>query len=603
MTNFLRTILTGLSAMTVLFSCSQKTIIPEEPEPQKDIEATGVSVSPDKCTLKVGETVQLTAVITPKGAVAPALQWTSLRTANAKVDENGLVTALQEGTAQIRVATKDMKLYAHCTVTIEKADDPNPDPDPNPNPDPDPNPNPDPDPVTPTVYRTWEDTGVDLPDYPSYNKVSALSDFPRIDITWSSPSQRIAEGEYTWVEGTVRFRDPKGMYKGTNATDYEYDSKVLKMKIRGRGNTTWNAEGGIKRPYKIKLEEHRKVFGMKGDKDWILLADVQDPTLLRNAVALRISRMVSMPWSPKYRAAEVYFNGQYGGCYLLVESKEVDRENKIPITVVGPGETDGGYLLEIDNKGDYDRYFRTTTFQKKIKFKDPDFGDVNSPDNSADAQAQMEYIKGYVNEVERLLKNRSFDPETGYQSMLDLYTFIGNYIVHELTMNVDGGMRLSTYFAKDKDTKLFMPMVWDFDLSLGNCSYIGSDFNLPYGQDGPEGWFIKIRGGSFENGDYDGSRKSYYQYLFEDPVFVAALKERWNLVKPRLDKIPGFIDKMTEYNKLAYDHNVSGGKNPRATRSYYNPPDNFRNWSEAVTYMKDFYTQRLAWLDTAINAL
>ena len=170
-------------------------------------------------------------------------------------------------------------------------------------------------------------------------------------------------------------------------------------------------------------------------------------------------------------------------------------------------------------------------------------------------------------------------------------------------MNVDGGMRLSTYFAKDKDTKLFMPMVWDFDLSLGNCSYIGNDFNLDYGMDGPKGWFIKIRGGSFENGDWDGSQKSYYQYLFEDPLFVAALKERWNLVKPRLDMIPDFIDKMAEYNKLAYDHNVTAGKNPRAARWAYNPPDNFTSWSEAVAYMKDFYTQRLAWLDTEINKL
>ena len=170
-------------------------------------------------------------------------------------------------------------------------------------------------------------------------------------------------------------------------------------------------------------------------------------------------------------------------------------------------------------------------------------------------------------------------------------------------MNVDGGMRLSTYFAKDKDTKLFMPLVWDFDLSLGNCSYIGHDFNLDPGMDGPKGWFIKIRGGSFENGDWDGSQKSYYQYLFEDPVFVQALKDRWNLVKPRLDKIPAFIDKMVEYNTLAYDHNVSGGKNPRANRSYYYPPDNFTSWSEAVAYMKNFYTERLAWLDQAINSL
>ena len=169
-----------------------------------------------------------------------------------------------------------------------------------------------------------------------------------------------------------------------------------------------------------------------------------------------------------------------------MEDKEVDRENKIPITVVEPGQTDGGYLLEIDNKSDYDRYFRTSTFEKKIKFKEPDFGDRYTPDNSADAQAQMKYITDYVNEVERLLKARSFDPETGYQSMVDLYTFIGNYIVQELTMNVDGGMRLSTYFAKDKDTKLFMPLVWDFDLALGNCSYLQNDFNLPAGEGGPE---------------------------------------------------------------------------------------------------------------------
>jgi len=485
-------------------------------------------------------------------------------------------------------------------IPAEPEPDPTPVTPPEPDPQPNPDPNPQPTPEEPT-FRVWEDTGADLPDYPTYNPVSTIADFPRIDITWTSPTQWLAEGEYTWVDGTVRFRDPKGMYRSAKAEEYEYDSKVLKMKIRGRGNTTWYAENGIKHPYKIKLEEHRKVFGMKGDKDWILLADVQDPTLLRNAVALRISRMVSMPWTPKYRAAEVYFNGKYGGCYLLVEDKEPDRENKIPITVVEEGQTDGGYLLEIDNKGDFDRYFRTTTFEKKIKFKKPDFGDIHNQDNSANAQAQMKFIKDYVNEVERLLKARSFDPEEGYQSMVDLYSFIGNYIVQELTMNVDGGMRLSTYFAKDKDTKLFMPIVWDFDLALGNCTYIGKDFNLGY--DGPEGWFIKIRGGSFENGDWDGSRKSYYQYMFEDEHFVAALKERWTLVKPRLDKIPGFIDQMVSYNKLAYDHNVEAGLNPRAKRGYYNPPDNFRNWKEAVAYMKAFYTQRLAWLDEAIRNL
>ena len=579
----------GLSVLAVLLSCKQKEIIPSGTDSGQEagktaLEVTGLSVTPSEYTMKPGETLQLRVSITPKEASAAALEWKSLGMLYAKVDENGLVTALKEGSVRIRVSTKDMRVSATCTITIATEADPGTDPG-----------------TGPTTYRVWEDSGADLPDYPTYKKVSARSDFPRIDITWEEETQRLSEGEYTWVDGTVRFRDPKEMYREAKAETYETDSQVLNMRIRGRGNTSYDAEGGIKHSYKIKLEEHRKVFGMKGDKDWILLADVQDPTLLRNAVALRIARMVSMPWTPKFRTVEVYFNGEYGGCYLLVEGKEVDRENKIPITVVEAGQTDGGYLLEIDNKQDYDRYFRTESFQKKIKFKEPEFGDRYNPDHSADAQAQIDFITSYVNEVERLLASRSFDPETGYQSKLDLYTFIGNYIVQELTMNVDGGMRLSTYFAKDKDTKLFMPMVWDFDLSLGNCSYIGSSFNLGY--DGPEGWFIKIRGGSFENGDWDGSQKSYYQYLFEDPVFVQALKERWNLVKPRLDKIPAFIDKLVEYNTPAYDHNVEGGKNPRANRYYYSPPDNFTSWSEAVDYMKDFYSKRLQWLDTNINAL
>ena len=455
----------------------------------------------------------------------------------------------------------------------------------------------------------WLDTGADLPEYPTYNKVTSLEDFPRIDITWTTPTQRLAEGEFTYVDGTIRFRDPKGMYRTENAEEYEYDSQVLPMRIRGRGNTSWDAEGGIKHSYRIKLTDDsrsikapRKVFGMKKDSDWYLIADVQDPTLLRNAVGLRIARMVSMPWTPKFRAVEVYFNGSYGGCYLFVEAKEADRDSKVPITVVEEGQIDGGYLLEIDNKGDYDRYFRSAVFNKKIKYKEPDFGDRNNPDNSAGAKAQMDFITGYVNDFETILSACNFDPENGYRSLIETSTFIDNYIVHEVMKNVDGGMRLSTYFAKDSDTKLFMPMVWDFDLTLGNYNcYVSRDFNLSDG-DSPEGWFIRMRGGSFENGDTYGSRKSYYQYLFEDPLFVEDLKTRWNEVKPRLDMIPAFIDKMAEYNSLAYDHNANQRFNPRARSGYRGSgKKSFTSWQAAVDYMKDFYTKRIQWLDNEIN--
>lgn len=461
----------------------------------------------------------------------------------------------------------------------------------------------------------WLDTGADLPDYPTYNKVSRLEDFPRVDVNYTGTIVRLAEGEFTYVDGTVSFSDPTGMYKTEDATNYETYSGVIPMKIRYRGNTSWDAEGGIKHSYRLKLmdatrssKEPRKVFGMKKDSDWYLLADVQDPTLLRNALALRLSRMVSMPWTPKYRCCEVYVNGSYAGCYLLCEAKEADRNSKAPITVIEDGQApdQGGYLLEIDNKGDYDRSFRSESFYKKIKFKDPDFGDKNNPDNSTSAQAQMAYIQKYVNDVEALLNARNFDAETGYRSMMEVPSFIGNFIVHEVTKNMDGGMRLSTYLAKDTDTKLFMPFVWDFDLTLGNYNeYPSRSFDLSDG-DTPQGWFIRLRGGSFDYnypyGDPYGAKTSYYQCLFEDPQFVADLKEYWNKVKPRLDKIPAFIDKMVEYNALAYDHNSQEGKNPRANNRG-GGIKRFSSWRDAVDYMKDFYTQRVQWLDTNINAL
>ncbi len=529
------------------------------------VSVTGVSLEPVSASLLVGESIQLTATVSPENADEKQVNWSSSDAAVATVT-NGLVQAKGAGEAVITATTVDGGFSAACAVTVTKPQEPDPE-------DPD------------KPRERWQDTGADLPDYPSYNKVSALSDFPRVDITVSGTIQH---GVYR--DGTVSFKDPAKMY--SDITEYSN----LKMKIKGRGNTTWNAEGGIKNPYRMKLYDHpaNKIFGLNRDKDWILLSDVQDPTTLRNAVALRISRMVSMPWTPKYRAVELYMNGSYAGCYLLVEAKETDIENKVPVEVSTSGEVDSGYYLEIDDKYDEDLYFYSSTFGKKIKYKDPE----------APTQEQRSFIESYVNEVENLLKQKKFDKESGYWSRMEVETFINQFIVQELTMNVDGNMRLSTYFAKDKDTKLFMPMVWDFDLALGNCTYIGSDFDLPYidgSRNGPKGWFVKIRGGY--PGENKGKKDTYYQYLFQDPQFVQALKDRWNLVKPRLDKIPAFIDKMAEYNGLAYDHNASAGKNPRGSRWYENPPDAFRSWKDAVDWLKDWYSVRLEWLDENINAL
>ena len=90
--------------------------------------ATGVTLTPDSKTLtKRGETVQLTATVTPDNAANKKVTWTSSDSKVATVDENGLVTAVANGTAIITVTTEDggKTATAKITVNISSDDDNN----------------------------------------------------------------------------------------------------------------------------------------------------------------------------------------------------------------------------------------------------------------------------------------------------------------------------------------------------------------------------------------------------------------------------------------------------------------------------------------------
>lgn len=89
---------------------------------------TGITLTPDSKTLtKKGETVQLTATVTPDNAADKKVTWTSSDSKVATVDENGLVTAVANGTAIITVTTEDggKTATAKITVNISSDDDNN----------------------------------------------------------------------------------------------------------------------------------------------------------------------------------------------------------------------------------------------------------------------------------------------------------------------------------------------------------------------------------------------------------------------------------------------------------------------------------------------
>ena len=84
------------------------------------VDVTGVSLNKTTTTLTVGDTETLTATVSPDDASEKSVTWSSDDTSVATV-ENGVVTAVGSGTANITVTTTDGSKTASCAVTVNAA--------------------------------------------------------------------------------------------------------------------------------------------------------------------------------------------------------------------------------------------------------------------------------------------------------------------------------------------------------------------------------------------------------------------------------------------------------------------------------------------------
>lgn len=88
----------------------------------KPVEVTSIELSNNQKSLNIGDTFTLTATLKPNDATNKSVTWSSSDTSVATVDENGVVTAVSEGTATI-TATASNGVKACCTVTVKQKGD------------------------------------------------------------------------------------------------------------------------------------------------------------------------------------------------------------------------------------------------------------------------------------------------------------------------------------------------------------------------------------------------------------------------------------------------------------------------------------------------
>ena len=393
--------------------------------------------------------------------------------------------------------------------------------------------------------------------------IERRQNIPVVYITTKNSAPIVDKKNY--VSGSIKIIDSEKLYS-------DVEVFTADMGIRGRGNSTWSFP---KKPWKVKLNSKASLLGMPADKEWALLANYADRTLIRNIVAMKLSEICGFSWTPRMRSVEVFLNGKYQGVYTLCEHKKVSSD-RVDIDLVGENDNEGdavtgGYYLEIEEQQDETTCW-WTSMGVPMMFSDPE---------EPTAQ-QLAYVKGLFDSFEKALKAKDFSESTGYPKYIDVDSFVDYYIVQELTKNIDGNLRKSTFITKERGKKLEMYHLWDFDLTLGNCGYFWGDVG-----NGPENFWIKL--------------DKWYPYLFKDPAFVDKVKNRWNELMPEFERIPEFIDDQTLTLAKAQVRNFQVWSIWESVDWVYFP--SLGSYEKEVDYLKEFYTKRLQWLDRELNKL
>jgi len=245
--------------------------------------------------------------------------------------------------------------------------------------------------------------------------------------------------------------------KGIISVIYADGTKIQSdsLQIRGRGNNSWTYP---KKPYRIKLYNSTKLMGLPAKaKNWTLINNYGDKTLMRNMIAFDFSRRLEMTYTSPAEAVDLIVNGDYKGCYQLCDHIDV-RENRVNIEEMNASGVTGGYMIEIDAYAypDEPKKFTSNRYRIPVTIKYPDSDEITF--------AQETYIESHFNKFTSAVYTQNKDSVRRYT---DIESFLRHFLVGEFSGNTDTywSVRMS---KKRDDDKFYFGPVWDFDLGFEN---------------------------------------------------------------------------------------------------------------------------------------
>lgn len=420
------------------------------------------------------------------------------------------------------------------------------------------------------------------------------------------PENRLPQVDINTNGGTI-VDEPKIPAQMTITVNDVMDfSGKIGIEIRGRSSQMFP-----KKQYGLEIWDESNegidvsLLGFPEEEDWILYAPYSDKALLRNVLIYDLARDIGR-YASRVRFVDVSINGSYNGVYVLMEKLKRDS-NRIDLNKLKPEEISGedltgGYILKLDKAdGPDDTYYSDaaaiiSTYSpnnantgQKIYFL------YDTPKAEDIVTEQKDYITNFMRDFENVLAGNNFtDPSLGYSNYIDIDSFIDFFLLNELSNNVDG-YRLSTWLTKDKNAKLNMGPIWDFNLAFGNCNYCGGgDTNV---------WTYKFN--SRCPGDF-WQIPFWWDRLLQDPAFVNQLQTRWQELRVGAFSNGAIMTKIDSYVEML---TLAGGIQENFEKwpvlGQYVWPNNYigNSYNDEIEYLKNWINARLSWLDNAIMGL
>lgn len=369
---------------------------------------------------------------------------------------------------------------------------------------------------------------------------------PRMDI--NIEGNKIVTDKENWLKATISLQ----------GNGYCPDFKEDSVTIRGRGNSSWTTPDAYnpnpKNPYRLKFEKKQSLAGLKKGKNWVLLANKQDRSLLSNAFGQALARIVGAFAANDIVPVDLYINGRYRGNYNLTEKVGISA-NSIDIK-----DEDKAVLLELD-----------TYYDETYKFHDKNYG--NLPVNVKDPDLSGKKVKVSLSQIRDSIASLTADIKAhrDISSKLDTAMLAKYMLVNFLICNQELLHPKSVYLFREvldnPASKWKFGPVWDLDWAYGyeeNKNYGTVNYRLD---------FLNYR--QMEN-------NAFWKDLLSIPSVQTAYAREWQKF------MNGGLDSLLTYCKEYYDF-----VKPSLQR------DN-KQWNKQLNY-DNVYNNMTTWLKNRAN--